>query len=31
MAETTIENLDRRARDLFNKAIAALERNNLDY
>ena len=31
MAETTVENLDRRARDLFNKAIAALERNNLDY
>src|SRR5258708_22517673 len=31
MAETTIENLDRRARVLFNKAIAALERNNLDY
>jgi tetratricopeptide (TPR) repeat protein len=31
MAETTIDNLDRRARDLFNKAIAALERENLDY
>lgn len=31
MAETTVENLDRRARELYNKALAALERNNLDY
>ncbi len=31
MAETTLDDLDRRARDLFNKAIAALERDNLDY
>lgn len=31
MAEKTTENIDRRARDLHNKALAALERNNLDY
>ena len=31
MAEITVENLDRRARELYNKALAALERNNSDY
>jgi len=31
MAEITVDNLDRRARDMHNKALAALERNNLDY
>ena len=31
MAEITVENLDRRARELYNKALAALERNNADY
>ncbi|MEI6084695.1 MAG: tetratricopeptide repeat protein [Verrucomicrobiota bacterium] len=31
MAETTPENLDRRAREFYNKAFAALDRNNLDY
>lgn len=31
MPEKTSENIDRRARDLYNKALAALERNNLDY
>jgi tetratricopeptide (TPR) repeat protein len=31
MAEKTSDNIDRRARDLHNKALAALERNNLDY
>ena len=31
MAEITVENLDRRARELYNKALAALERNNVDY
>ena len=31
MAEITVENLDRRARELYNKALAALERNNPDY
>jgi tetratricopeptide (TPR) repeat protein len=31
MPEKTTENIDRRARDLYNKALAALERNNLDY
>jgi tetratricopeptide (TPR) repeat protein len=31
MAEVTTETADRRARDFHNKALAALERNNLDY
>jgi len=31
MAEITPDNLDRRARDMHNKALAALERNNIDY
>ena len=31
MAEITAENLDRRTRELYNKALAALERNNVDY
>ena len=31
MAEKTLENIDRGARDLFEKADYALERNNLDY
>src|SRR5437879_7991072 len=31
MPEKTTENVDRRASDLYNKALAALERNNLDY
>jgi tetratricopeptide (TPR) repeat protein len=31
MAEASPENIDRRARDFHNKALAALERNNLDY
>ena len=31
MAETSVDNLDRRARDFYNKALAALERNNSDY
>lgn len=31
MPEITPDNLDRRARDLYNKALAALERNNIEY
>ena len=31
MAEITVENLDRRAKELYNKGLAALERNNADY
>ena len=31
MAEISVESLDRRAKDLYNKALAALERNNPDY
>jgi tetratricopeptide (TPR) repeat protein len=31
MAEKTLESVGRNARDLYNKALAALERNNLDY
>ena len=31
MAEISVDTLDRRARDLYNKALAALERNNADY
>ncbi|MCG3149238.1 MAG: hypothetical protein PCFJNLEI_02698 [Verrucomicrobiae bacterium] len=31
MAETTVDNLDRRAREFYNKALAALERNNIEY
>jgi tetratricopeptide (TPR) repeat protein len=31
MAEKTADNIDRRARDLYNKGLAAFERNNLDY
>lgn len=31
MAEKTSENVDPKARDFYNKALAALERNNLDY
>jgi tetratricopeptide (TPR) repeat protein len=31
MAERTSDNINRQARDHYNKALAALERNNLDY
>src|SRR6266481_4461912 len=31
MPEKTRDNMDRRARELHDKALAALERNNLDY
>ena len=31
MPVITVDNLDRRARDLYNKALAALERNNIEY
>ena len=31
MAEPTLETLNRRARDLYQKGLDALERNNLDY
>ena len=31
MAEKTLENINRTAQDLFQKALAALERNNLNY
>lgn len=31
MAETTVEQLPKRQRDVFEKAAAAVERNNLDY
>jgi tetratricopeptide (TPR) repeat protein len=31
MPEKTSDNISRTARDLYNKAIAALERNNIDY
>ena len=31
MAEISVESLDLRAKDLYNKALAALERNNPDY
>ena len=31
MGEISLDNLDRRARDFHNKAMAALERNNTDY
>jgi len=31
MAEITLENLNRTARDLYQKGLAALERNNFDY
>lgn len=31
MAEKTSDSLDQKARDFYNKALAALERNNLDY
>jgi tetratricopeptide (TPR) repeat protein len=31
MSEKTADNIDRRARDLYNKGLAAFERNNLDY
>src|SRR2546422_4490516 len=31
MAEKTADNLNRTARDFYKKALAALERNNLDY
>ena len=31
MAEVTIEHVSRRARELFEKGVAAVERNNLDY
>jgi tetratricopeptide (TPR) repeat protein len=31
MPEKTADNIDRRAKDLYNKGLAAFERNNLDY
>ena len=31
MAEKTADNINKLARDFYNKALAALERNNLDY